>query len=391
MHAKMLFAAAAAMAFVLAWVARADAGTLTVLHVFQSSTENRDHVVGLTFLRGKLYGTADGGGTVCQGQDIGYGIEFAVDAVNGRETIPHCFADPVGEGNSPDSPLTQATGLFYGATLYGGGNELGIVFGLSPADGSETVIHSFTGQDDGSHPYGKMVVSGGKLYGVTETVRAVKFGAAYEIDLATNILSNLHVFARGNTDAHNALGLTWFGGSLFGAGVTGGMHDEGALFRLDPSTGVESVIYDFHTRNLVGGTPSTDLVPNGNFLYGATSFSEPANAGTIYRLNPRTGTVSPVYVFQDGPDGKSPASLIAWNGLLYGSTVFGGDGGVGSIFRLDPKTGVKTIVYSFDNAIGQSVEPRVLLVRAGVIYGTFDVPQNAPPGGIDQAVFRLDP
>jgi uncharacterized repeat protein (TIGR03803 family) len=62
--------------------------------------------------------------------------------------------------------LIDVGGTFYGTTAWGGANNLGTVFSVTPS-GAETVVHSFQGGNDGANPVGGLLNLGGTLYGTT--------------------------------------------------------------------------------------------------------------------------------------------------------------------------------------------------------------------------------
>jgi uncharacterized repeat protein (TIGR03803 family) len=70
-------------------------------------------------------------------------------------------------------------------------------------------------------------------------------------------------------------------------------------------------------------------------LYGTTWSGGAYNGGTVFSLDPDTGTETVLHAFGSGGDGKNPgASMIDVNGTLYGTTFAGGAGGGGTVFAL---------------------------------------------------------
>ncbi len=152
---------------------RLDAtGSMTLLHKFAGGTDGAaPHTSLVRDAAGNLYGTTRiGGDSSCT---HGCGTVFKLDA-NGVETVLYSFAGNLKDGAYPrGGPLVQdAVGNLYGTTYYGGtgtctdgfGFGCGTVFKVD-ANGTETVLHSFTG-GDGQWPYGGLIMdAAGNLYG----------------------------------------------------------------------------------------------------------------------------------------------------------------------------------------------------------------------------------
>jgi uncharacterized repeat protein (TIGR03803 family) len=139
-------------------------GALTTLYNFCSQTGCTDGggaYAGLVqAANGNLYGTTDNDGAHNDG------VVFEITPA-GVFTPLHSFAGGSSDGNGPLSGLIQATdGNFYGTTTYGGANNDGTVFEITPS-GAVTVLHSFD-ITDGETPYGGLVqASNGTFYGTT--------------------------------------------------------------------------------------------------------------------------------------------------------------------------------------------------------------------------------
>jgi len=132
-----------------------------VLYTFTGGTDGGSPYADLMADKsGNLCSTASGGGT------SGNGVVFEL-APDGTETVLYSFRGG-NDGAFPTSGLVLRKGTFYGTTYSGGTGGSGTVFSLA-ADGTETVLHSFTGGTDGENPYGAgpLVASGGYFYGTT--------------------------------------------------------------------------------------------------------------------------------------------------------------------------------------------------------------------------------
>ena len=63
----------------------------------------------------------------------------------------------------------------------------------------------------------------------------------------------------------------------------------GTVFKLDPSTGVESVVHSFPADRTDGTYPAAELHAVGDQLYGTTvfgSYGVSGGGGTVFRLRP---------------------------------------------------------------------------------------------------------
>ena len=100
----------------------------------------------------------------------------------------YSFTGVDGDGSTPlASVIVGENGVLYRTTQGGGSGGLGTVFKLAPPATSggpwtETVLHSFTGQDgDGSKPVAALVLSSGVLYGTTSKGGTAEKGAVFAV------------------------------------------------------------------------------------------------------------------------------------------------------------------------------------------------------------------
>jgi uncharacterized repeat protein (TIGR03803 family) len=92
---------------------------------------------------------------------------------NRKVKVLHNFGSG-SDGQYPASGLIRdAAGNLYGTTEYGGDNQEGTVFELTPIAGggwTETVLHSFGSGTDGYGPNAGVILdAAGNLYGTTES------------------------------------------------------------------------------------------------------------------------------------------------------------------------------------------------------------------------------
>ena len=136
-------------------------------------------------ISGSLYGTTHFGG----GNDAGTVFMLSRSAGKWKETILHSFDPFNGDGANPLAGLTWSpSGSLYGTTSEGGTPGypgVGIVFALTPSGGgswTETILHSFEGNADGSYPMAGITLDNvGALYGTTEIGGADDIGTVWKI------------------------------------------------------------------------------------------------------------------------------------------------------------------------------------------------------------------
>jgi uncharacterized repeat protein (TIGR03803 family) len=137
---------------------------------------------------GNLYGTTLSGGISGCYENLGCGIVFKL-APDGKETVLHLFTGGRGDGaNSFAGLYADGAGNLYGTTAFGGGTiscnggyGCGTVFEIAP-DGTETILHKFKGPTDGATPTANLIAdAAGNLYSTAEFGGANDYGTVFEI------------------------------------------------------------------------------------------------------------------------------------------------------------------------------------------------------------------
>jgi uncharacterized repeat protein (TIGR03803 family) len=339
------------------WAGDVHASKLRVVHTFAGGTDaSRPDAGVIRDEQGNLYGTTIDGGT------YGDGTVFKVGR-HGTETVLHSFAGGT-DGMSPEDVLLRdAAGNLFGTALYGGASSncgtfgCGTVFKLS-ADGSETLLYTFLGEADGAFPSGLIEDNEGNLYGTAEAggdlqgCSGLSCGVVFEVT-PDGTETVLHTFTGGSDGADPSGSLIMDGsGNLFGTTVRGGGSGCasnfgigcGTVFELAPD-GSETVLYAFSGTD--GAFPQSNLIADaaGN-LYGTAEAGGPGGEGAVFRLAPE-GVETVLYSFTGGSDGGFPyAGVIADSaGNFYGTTSSGGLGD-GTVFRLRPD-GKEKVLHAF--------------------------------------------
>jgi uncharacterized repeat protein (TIGR03803 family) len=328
---------------------------------------------------GYLYGTTSGGGAG------GWGVVYSVSPT-GAYNVLYGFNGQADGGEPTGGLIADSAGNLYGTSRAGGISENGVVFRVDPS-GNETVLYSFKGAGDGAQPVGAGLAMDalGNLYG-TATVGGIvgpclsgRCGVVFKLapDGSETVLHNFTGGADGLTPS--SAPILDAQGNLYGTAFLGGAYNQGLIYKIDPA-GNYAVVYDF-----AGGAQGAN--PKGSFVRDkAGNFYGPANGGDLTGCNPPygcgviyeldfSGNLTILHTFT-GADGTGPLSVVLDPaGNLYGNTYEGGIGdgsyGSGVIFKVD-KGGTFSVVYDFDCSAGTGCFPQgaLLLDRAGHIYGT---------------------
>jgi len=238
---------------------------------------------------GNFYGTGFGGGP------SGGGIVYKLDAnANYSIVYPFCSLTNCTDGFYPQVGLVQDTsGNLYGATTYGGdvkcaGNGCGTVFEIGNS-GGETVLHAFTGGTDGIEPLaGPVEDCSGNFYGTTSSSGVHGAGTAYKIAGGQETL--LYSFGSVSGDGiQPRTGLVLdSAGNLYGTTYYGGANSQGTVFKIDATTGAETVLHSF-TASTDGTNPTAGLIIGADgTLYGTTFRGGLYSGGTVFEISGAT-------------------------------------------------------------------------------------------------------
>jgi uncharacterized repeat protein (TIGR03803 family) len=282
--------------------------------------------------------------------------------------------------------VSDPQGNLYGTAEAGGSGGGGVVFKVDPA-GNETVLYDFTYYPfaGGAFPFGGVVRDpAGNLFGAAALGGANFAGVVFKVDPVTQVETVLYTFT-GGSDGNGPWGNVILdqAGNVYGT-TQGGGSAGGVVYKVDQQ-GNETVLHTF-TGGTDGASPFYGVVRDaaGN-LYGTTFLGGSANQGLVYKLD-TANNYTILYSFTGGADGGSPASLLLGpEGNLYG-TAGGGAYNHGVVFKLDPSTGQETVLHSFTGADGTGPFGYPLIADPnGHLYGTTTV-GGTKAGGV---VYRI--
>jgi len=396
-------------------------------------TDGNDLTGGLIFDgAGNLYGTTRWGG----GADAGVVFEL-VHGKNGlwTEKVLHefCGSNKCVDGNWPDGGLVfDALGNLYGATVYGGTHNSGVVYELSPgSDGtwSETVLHNFGNGGDGAQPFGSLIFdAAGNLYGPTDGGGSGSCsggcGTVFQLEPGkdgTWTEKVLHSFDNDGSDGYlpssglivdatgNLFGTTYYGGS---SGTGCGGSGCGTVFKLNVGANgkwSEKVLHSFDGRDVFLPCCSL-LAQEGGNLYGTADggrynfFDCNTGCGVVFELvrggyGSWTEKVLRAFYHWRGPVGVISDTV----GNLYGVTVGGGRfhstncvDGCGAAYKMSPgSNGEWTLTALHDfGGTGDGIVPigNLIFDEAGNLYGlTFGGPGSGCGTQGCGTVFEITP
>ncbi len=276
-----------------------------------------------------------------------------------------------------------------------------------------TVIHNFTGGQDGAFPEtGLTRDAAGNLYGTTEAGGQVQGGncpgrgCGVVFKMAKRgdswVLTPVYTFQDGDLPSSSIAIAP--DGVLYGTTLYGGFNDDGASYQLKPpavtprsvlSPWTETVLYSFG-RGGNGFNPQGDLTfdQSGN-IYGTTQVGGVDFNGVVYELTAAGGgwTQSVLYSPSGGVGNEQFDGGVVFDssGNLYGVTPNGGQYGLGGVFELSPSgsgwTGQTIYSFSTGSMDGRYPVGGLLIDSSGNIYGT----TTSGGSGGGGTVFELTP
>jgi uncharacterized repeat protein (TIGR03803 family) len=295
------------------------------------------------------------------------------------------------ENNGPSAAEESAMGTIPSESFnVSGGYVSPNCFQAMPQDGF-TIIHHFTGNEDGGSPSGVAIDKAGSLYGAAQSGGSGN-GAVFKLFEAGSswLLNPLYTFAgAANGSAPGGVILSQNGG-LYGAALGGLQNCSGGycglIFDLRPMPTTcrtsscpwaEHPLYQFTGPTDASGGGALVADHAGN-LYGVSASGGAQQKGAVFQLTPSLAgwTESILYSFTGGADGAAPTDVIVGNdGSLYGLAGLGGANGSGVVFQLSPSAGGSTesVLYDLPAIVDWATSnPHSLLQdNAGNLFGEY--------------------
>ncbi len=253
-----------------------------------------------------LYGTTYAGGT------NGNGTVFAVNTNGTGFTVLHTFrplpapnSGTNSDGANPFAGMVLSGSMLYGTAIFGGTNGYGTVFRINTNGTGFTNLYCFTGGADGALPYAGLIVSSNTLYGTTVRGGSGSYGTVFSIGTNGTGFTVVHAFTGGDDGANPYAGLVLSGNTLYGTTVNGGLSaNTGTAFAVNTNGTGFTVLHGFTGRG-DGANPYGGLILSNNFLYGATESAGSGGNGTLFSI-----WVGPTLRFSASPmAGLSPLTV----------------------------------------------------------------------------------
>jgi uncharacterized repeat protein (TIGR03803 family) len=392
-----------------------QAATEHVLHEFSNGGRSPEASL-VADSAGNLYGTTAWGGTgYCVDGNYSYGgcgtVFQLTPTANGgwKRTVLYSFQGGR-DGQMPVAGVVlDSTGNLYGTTWEGGGlnvlcnpSSCGTVFELtrdSHGKWKESVLHRFTGFQDGASPRGGLVLdSEGNLYGTTEYGGSLTAcaniegcGVVFKLSPSANgkweetVLYGFGVSASGvgRSGAYPEANVVFDSdGRLYGTTYGGGLYGYGAVFMLSKKSEgqwSEDVLRYFDSSS--DGYPMAGVILDSeNNVYGTTSGN--FTTGTVFKLarSGSGGAWKETVLYAGG----CPQAGLTMDraGNLYGTNTSCSNYGPGAVFELSPGSGGwnYTALHTFGgNRDGYDPRAGLLLDQQGNLYGTTE--SGGPAGG----------
>ncbi|MGD0815039.1 MAG: choice-of-anchor tandem repeat GloVer-containing protein [Verrucomicrobiota bacterium] len=390
LHAAFRLAQFAGIVLCLAVCLPASVAGPTVLYSFSNSVGQAPASRMVLASDGNLYGTTLRGGANGAGSIFRLALP---GSLSNLYSFPPA-TNSSGETNYDLGPndLVQGTdGNFYGTTRLGGSNFSGTIFKLSPS-GFFTLLHTFAAETlnaqgyetsaDGAMPVGALTQGNdGNFYGTTRYGGSNDAGTIFQVT-PNGAFTGLYSFilpATGSVATSGAVpnALTLGSdGAFYGTTQQGGPINAGTFFKFTVAGGFTQ-LYSFNddTPGNDPITPNSTLVQGANgVFFGTTAYGGTQGGGCIFEIT-NTGGANVLCSFPELNAGASETLILGSDGIFYGTTAENGVNGQGMLFRSTPQGDYSGYSFSAldtnaDNADGANPSAGLTADDVGNYYGT---------------------
>lgn len=304
-------------------------------------------------LNGSLYGITNEGGI----QENGTVFNAAPPAMSNvlASWNYNLLLDFTGnDGAAPTrlDPLRfDSAGNVYGAATYGGPDNDGVIYELTPSGGgwTESVLYSFTGGSDGEHIRGMTFDDQGNIYGVAayggNSDCEYGCGTVYKLTPSKSgwRKTTLHVFRQGIDGGWPGPLIRDKAGNLYGlTEAYGPDNNGGTVWELSPSHGgwTFSLLQAFPTSTVEDYGPYLLTMDGAGNLFGISNWGGAYTYGFLFELTPSKGGWSYTDLYDFGVDYNAcvpqGAPILDPAGNIYGVTEHCGEYGYGTVWEFTP-------------------------------------------------------
>jgi uncharacterized repeat protein (TIGR03803 family) len=268
----------------------------------------------------------------------------------------------------------------------------------APAQLPEQILKSFGNvSQSGVQPVSVLVGADNALYGITKTGGLYNNGVVFRVNPDGSGYTDLRAFGAFTNNAQTPVALIQGkDGFLYGAASSGGTNGSGVIFSLSTDGLFYKVLHSEGDYYGDATTPSALLQGADGFLYGLASSGGTNGSGAAFKISTSGSSYSVIYNFGSDynlaggyfADGANPFSFSQGkDGVLYGVTQQGGTNSQGLIFRLSTNGSVFKALYSFGDLDDDISDPiSVALGANGNLFGLGQTGGSTNYGG---AIFTL--
>jgi uncharacterized repeat protein (TIGR03803 family) len=308
----------------------------------------------------------------------------------------------------------DAAGNLYGATLFGGSSNNGVVFQLTPNQGhtgwTKTVLYNFCSQPnciDGAEPNGGLIIdAAGNLYGTTRSGGSPVAGVVFELTpnqgrtawtetVLYNFCSQAPPLCTDGSTPYAGL-IMDTAGNLYGTTSADGHWGGGVVFELTPNQDhtawTQTALTSLCNRIALcdHGPQAGVIMDSAGHLFGTASYA--GTDGMVFALTNvnQTWIQTALALFCCYDQVPQAGLIMDAAGNLYGTTYGDGLNARGSAFLLTANQFTERTLYSFCSQLscadGSHSSAGLIMDAAGNLYGTTVAGGNSNNGGV---VFEL--
>ncbi|MBA2491708.1 MAG: hypothetical protein H0V34_08405 [Gammaproteobacteria bacterium] len=292
------------------------------------------------------------------------GALFRVNPVNGARTLVSDFGKlsqgPL--GLNPVSLAVSPNGQLLVSDLDAGADFRGAIFEVDLSDGRRTLLSDFNDSSQGplgEDPVNLTLDANGTIL-VADLNAGTGFnGALFRVNATTG---NRVLFSDFSDTAQGPLGQIPFSIAIGPAGeiltvvLSAGTGSRGALFKINAQNGSRTLLSDFGdaSQGPLGEIPfGVALGPNDEILV-IDQEAGPDFRGALFRIDAGNGQRTLLSDFGNsaqGPLGEDPVTLtLASSGRMLVIDFTAGAGQTGALFSLNPSNGNRTLLSDFSDA-----------------------------------------